>query len=87
MHRSQILLEEWQYEFLRDISSREETSISQIVRELVSSWIESRRAETWESDPFFDIIGMASGDGCPASLDHDHYLYVPDWRNREDERP
>ena len=74
MHRSQILLEEWQYQYLSDEAKREGKSISLLVRELLTEWIESRRPDTWEGDPFFDIIGMvSSGDGRIAE-DHDRYI-------------
>jgi hypothetical protein len=80
MHRSQILLEEWQYQYLRDEARREGKSISQIVRELITERMESRRGEALQDDPFFDIIGMvSSGDGRVAE-EHDKYIYTNDWR-------
>lgn len=80
MHRSQILLEEWQYQYLSDEASRQDKSISQLVRELLTDWIEARRVQTWEDDPFFDLIGMvSSGDGRVAE-EHDNYIYAPDRR-------
>jgi hypothetical protein len=79
------LLEEWQYQYLSDKAKREGKSISQLVRELLTEWIESRRPETWESDPFFDIIGMvSSGDGRIAE-EHDKYIYTDDWHQDTDE--
>ncbi len=85
MHRSQILLEEWQYQYLSDKARQEGKSISHIVRELISEWIESRSAETWEDDPFFDIIGMvSSGDGQVAE-EHDKYIYTTNWHESKDE--
>lgn len=78
MHRSQILLEEWQYQYLSDKARREGKSISQIVRELIAERIESRRAGTLGDDPFFRIIGMvSSGDGHIAE-EHDKYIYTND---------
>ena len=85
MHRSQILLEEWQYQYLSDKAKREGKSISQLVRELLTEWIESHRAESWEGDPFFDIIGMvSSGDGRIAE-EHDKYIYTTNWHRDTDE--
>jgi len=79
MHRSQILLEEWQYRYLSDKARQEGKSISRVVRELLSEWIGPGRAETWEGDPFFGIIGMvSSGDGQIAE-NHDKYIYTTDW--------
>jgi hypothetical protein len=85
VHRSQILLEEWQYQYLSDRAKREGKSISQLVRELLTEWIESHRTETWEDDPFFDIIGMvSSGDGRIAE-EHDKYIYTNNWHRETDE--
>jgi hypothetical protein len=85
MHRSQILLEEWQYQYLSDEARREGKSISQLVRELVTEWIESHRIDTGERDPFFDVIGMvSSGDGHIAA-EHDRYIYTNDWPRDTDE--
>ena len=78
MHRSQILLEEWQYQYLNDKARREGKSISQLVRELITERIETNRTEAWEDDPFLDIIGMvSSGDGRVAE-EHDKYIYSND---------
>jgi hypothetical protein len=64
MHRSQILLEEGQYQYLGDEARRKGIMMSQIVRELITERIESRRGEVLQDDPFFDIIAMlSSGDG------------------------
>lgn len=79
MHRSQILLEEWQYQHLSDEARRTDKSISQIVRELVTKWIEAQRTGPSAGDPFFDIIGMvSSGDGHIAE-EHDKYIYTNSW--------
>ena len=79
MHRSQILLEEWQYRYLSDKAAREGKSISQVVRELITEQTEPHRAETWAEDPFFGIVGMvSSGDGHIAE-NHDKYIYTADW--------
>jgi hypothetical protein len=85
MHRSQILLEEWQYQYLSDEARRKGKSISQIVRQLVTEWIESHRAEARAGDPIFDIIGMvSSGDGRLAE-EHDKYIYSNDWHREPGE--
>lgn len=81
MHRSQILLEKWQYEYLADEARRQGKSISELVRGWLTEWIESRRSHA-QHDPFFDIIGIGEGDGSPVGQEHDKYLYTTDWHER-----
>jgi hypothetical protein len=83
MHRSQILLEKWQYEYLADESRRQGKSISELVREGLTGWIESRRTGSGERDPFFDIIGIGGGDGKTTGRDHDRNLYPVEGRVRQ----
>jgi hypothetical protein len=79
MHRSQILLEQWQYEYLADEARRQGKSISELVRGWLTEWFASRHSGAPEHDPFFDIIGIvASGDGHVAE-NHDQYIYTTDW--------
>jgi len=72
MHRTQILLEQWQYDTLRSLAERRGTSLSALVRAILTEHLEedARRAERRLSQ----IEGIAEG---PADLgrDHDRYLY------------
>ena len=75
LHRTQVLLEDWQYQYLRQLSSKTNRSVSSILQEWVAESIRSRTQESTWQDPFFDIIGMVSGDGKPVGREHDRYLY------------
>jgi len=79
----QISLEDWQYQYLRQISSKTGRSVSGILREWVLESIRARTQETASQDPFFDIIGMVSGDGTPVGREHDRYLYDNDKGNAQ----
>ncbi len=74
-HRTQISLEEWQYQALLEISKKEKKSLSQIIREFLSEKI-SKHTTKIEEDPVLGIIGIGSGDGSPVAQQHDRFLYA-----------
>ena len=72
MHRTQLLLEEWQYEALRARAEREGRSLSALIREilhisLAPSSPASRRG-------LEEIKGIGEDAGVYGK-DHDRYLY------------
>ena len=74
-HRTQISLEEWQYQALLEISKKEKKSLSQLIREFLSEKI-SKHTKKIEEDPVWGIIGIGSGDGFPVAQQHDRFLYA-----------
>jgi predicted DNA-binding ribbon-helix-helix protein len=69
MHRTQISLEEWQYESLRAQAEREGRSLAALIREILTKHLKpSARSRLRE------IEGVAEG---PPDLGrhHDRYLY------------
>ena len=72
MHRTQLLLEQWQHEALKTLAERQGRSLSALVREILTAHLEGspRRAKR----RLEQIEGVAEG---PADLgrDHDRYLY------------
>jgi hypothetical protein len=74
MHRTQISLEDWQYEKLKEVSRKTKKSLSLVIRSLVSSSF-SDQTVSKENDPLSHLIGKGSGDGSSAARDHDKYLY------------
>ncbi len=73
-HRTQISLEDWQYQILRDISRRKRKSLSSIIRDLVTEKFSAKASEQ-AKDPLWDIIGMGAGDGSSVAREHDRHLY------------
>ncbi len=69
MHRTQILLEEKQYEFLKKLSREKAKSISQVLRELIESY--SKKSNIYS---FSSIAGIAE-DSEAYGKDHDKWLY------------
>jgi len=69
MHRTQILLEEWQYEALRAQAERDGRSLAALIREVLTRHLKPGARTRLE-----EIEGVAEG---PPDLGrhHDHYLY------------
>lgn len=74
-HRTQISLEDWQYQMLLEISRKTKKSLSGIIRELITKGFEKQRDNRKNSDPLFSLIGIGSGDGSPVARRHDDMLY------------
>ncbi|ODS31237.1 MAG: hypothetical protein SCARUB_03631 [Candidatus Scalindua rubra] len=70
MHRTQLIIEDWQYEYLRDLSDEKGKSISEIVREMISSFIE----EEISGSALSDICGIGE-DEEGSGKDHNKLLY------------
>ncbi|MCC6545298.1 MAG: CopG family transcriptional regulator [Nitrospirae bacterium] len=73
-HRTQISLEDWQYQILLEISRKTKKSLSWIIREMITDKF-SKLASKGADDPVFDLIGIGKGDGSPVAREHDKYLY------------
>lgn len=72
MHRTQLLLEPWQYEALKSLSEREGRSISELVREVLSAYLDAKRSR--RRGRLEDIEGFFDDPGT-AGRDHDVHLY------------
>jgi hypothetical protein len=73
-HRTQISLEDWQYQILLEVSKRTKKSLSAIIRDLVSEKF-SRQSVKIKGDPIWGIVGMGAGDGSSVAREHDKFLY------------
>ena len=75
MKRTNIVLEEWQYQYLKDRAEREGKSISALIRELIEAAM--RPVEKGlKDDPIFQIVGMFRGGRKDVAEKHDEYLYT-----------
>ena len=73
-HRTQISLEQWQYQRLLELSRKKKKSLSAVVRELISEKF-ATETPVRGKDPLFGVIGLGAGDGSAVASDHDRYLY------------
>lgn len=73
-HRTQISLEDWQYQMLQDLSRKTHRSLSAIIRDLLNEKFTKTPSDR-RSDSLFGIVGLAAGDGASVAREHDDYLY------------
>lgn len=73
-HRTQISIEDWQYQILLEVSKRTKKSLSSIIRDLIVEKFSKQTAMTKE-DPIWGIIGLGVGDGSSVAREHDRFLY------------
>jgi hypothetical protein len=84
MKRVQMILEEWQHEWLSEEAERQSTTMSALLRALITAAIEQKQAATLADDPLWGIIGIgASPDDGVTSENLDTFLYRTDWAERE----
>lgn len=74
MHRTQIYLADYQYEYLKRIASEYGISIAEVIRTLIDNQLP--KDEDYEENPLFSIwkkkFTMKRKDG---STNHDTYIY------------
>jgi hypothetical protein len=73
MHRTQLMIEQWQYEALKAAAERRSVSISELVREILTRHLGPPQRAS-DGGGLRRIEGIAS-DGASVARDHDHYLY------------
>jgi hypothetical protein len=74
MHRTQILLDPWQYEQLKAAAERAGVSLSSLVRQAVTQFLSGSRANT--ATKLAEISGLGA-DGVTQGRDHDDVIYGP----------
>lgn len=81
MMRTQVLLDEAQYQWLTAQARRRHKSRSELLRELIDAHrvvpLRSRK-----SDPLFRVIGLAQDPARDVAEQHDRYLYGERVRRR-----
>ena len=83
MKRVQVILEEWQHQWLGEEAQRQASSISALLRDILTEAIERRQSQTWEDDPLWGVIGLGEGpDDGITSENLDQFLYRTDWQKQ-----
>lgn len=73
-HRTQISLEDWQYQVLQEMSKKKKKSLSGLIRDLLTEkFSETIKAK---EDSLLGIIGLGAGDGSSVAREHDKFLYA-----------
>lgn len=69
LHRTQVLLEEWQYRLLESRAARQGTSVAALIRGMVEDALKPKRGKSGLDS----IIGL--GSSGKSGRDHDEELY------------
>ena len=77
MHRTQIYLEDSQYQLLRSRARREGKSLAAVIREILGKHL-AGRADDRNRDEFADVVGIGEGDGARVAENYEDYLYGTD---------
>jgi len=72
MHKTQVVLEDWQYEALRTLAAQEQRSISALVREMLTRHLAGDHETTQQRLATIEGIGA---DTHATGREHDAFLY------------
>jgi Arc/MetJ-type ribon-helix-helix transcriptional regulator len=77
LKRTQMYFPEEMLTELRLVASAKKESLSEVVREAVSSFLKQKntRSPNWDSDPLWEMVGSGNSGLSDGSLNHDFYLY------------
>jgi hypothetical protein len=73
-HRTQISLDDWQYQVLLDLSRKTKKSLSALIREMITEKFTAVPGEAG-TDSVFGIVGIGSSGHKHTARDHDAVLY------------
>lgn len=72
MHKTHVVLEDWQYEALRTLAAREHRSISELVREMLTRHLAANHETARQRLAAMEGIGT---DAHATGQEHDAFLY------------
>ena len=75
IHRTQLYLEETQYEYIKVLASSLKKSIAEIIREWIDQHIEKQTDKKITTNPFWKTVGMISSGKNDSARKFDEYLY------------
>lgn len=77
MYRLQISITTEQYEFLQSEAFVTGKSMASVLRDLLDQAIQTQQQEILETDPIWDVIGVAQDIDSPTDISRnvDRYLY------------
>lgn len=74
MHRTQIYLEQSQYELLRTRARRESKSLAAVIRNILDAALQGA-ATLPVRDPLRAVTGIGKGDGSAVAENYEDFLY------------
>lgn len=73
-HRTQISIDDWQYQVLLDLSRKTKKSLSALIREMITEKFAPTTGVA-ENDPIYSIVGIGGSGLKHTARDHDAVLY------------
>lgn len=73
-HRTQISLDDWQYQLLLDVSHKTKKSLSALIRDLITERF-AATVDDIRQDPVFDIVAIGKSGHKETARSHDTLLY------------
>jgi len=77
MHRTQIYLEDGQYQLLRARARSQGRSLAAVIRQILDDHLAGQPGPG-ATDEFTRVIGIAEGDGSRVAENYEDYLYGRD---------
>ena len=75
MPRTRFYLDETRYQFLVQLAQRTGGSIAHAVRDLIDERMAAGAKRKKRADPFWKVVGAASGDGGRVAENYEDHLY------------
>lgn len=75
LKRTQMYFPEDMLRELKRKADDEHTTVSDIVRNVVSGALKEKREKNWIEDPLWNMIGASRSKDRDLSVNHDKYLY------------
>jgi hypothetical protein len=73
-HRTQISLEDWQYQLLLDVSQKTKKSLSSLIRDLITERFTTKPTDL-STDSAFQIMAIGNSGHKKTAREHDSVLY------------
>jgi len=73
-HRTQISLDDWQYQLLLEVSQKTKKSLSSLIRDLITERFTTKPADV-STDPVFQIMAIGKSGHKNTARKHDAVLY------------
>ncbi len=85
MHRTQISLEERQYNNLRHYAQNKKLSISAVIRDLLDKHVPDLQCKDMKASPLHQIKGIVAGKGEFRGKEHNKALYTHEshWNEKQ----
>jgi hypothetical protein len=75
MHRMNVVVEQWQYEALKEQAHAQRTSVSRLLRLMIDQGLQASAGPAGKRPSVLDLVGSFDGPGDDGARRHDDLLY------------